>query len=264
MKLALWQGPSPAGDIEAAFASIAAALAAAAAAGAEMAVFPELFLPGYNQPDLHRSLAQPQDGAWERRLAGLCRASGCGLTLGWAERAPGGLFNAATCHDRTGAKRAHYRKIQLFGPMERSVFTAGDTHAVFDLGGLRAALLICYDVEFAHHVRDLARSGVRLLLVPTANPRAYGHVQDFLVPARAAENRMIVAYANYCGTEAGLAYGGGSLVAGPDGRSLVSAGPGAALMIADLAAAEAVDPEVLGTQLEDARPGAGIAPGGAG
>ena len=46
MRLALYQGPSPAGDPEAAFATIEGKLLAAAAAGADMMLFPELFLPG--------------------------------------------------------------------------------------------------------------------------------------------------------------------------------------------------------------------------
>ncbi|TMV53185.1 nitrilase, partial [Thioclava sp. BHET1] len=48
MKLALYQGPSPAGDCTAALARVATWLGAAKAAGAAMLVMPELFLPGYN------------------------------------------------------------------------------------------------------------------------------------------------------------------------------------------------------------------------
>ncbi len=80
MKIALYQGPSPAGATEAAFATIERVLAAAAAAGARMAVFPELFLPGYNLADL-AAQAQPADGDWSQRLAALAAAAGCGLTV---------------------------------------------------------------------------------------------------------------------------------------------------------------------------------------
>jgi 5-aminopentanamidase len=94
MKLALHQGPSPAGDVEAAFAAIDRTLAAAAAAGATMAVFPELFLPGYNCADIP-ARAQPLDGPWGARLAGLARRHGCGITLGLAERDGDRLYNSA-------------------------------------------------------------------------------------------------------------------------------------------------------------------------
>ncbi|TAG14805.1 MAG: nitrilase, partial [Rhodobacterales bacterium] len=52
MKLALWQGTSPAQDLEAALAQAEAALKAAATMGAAALVLPEIWLHGYNQPDI--------------------------------------------------------------------------------------------------------------------------------------------------------------------------------------------------------------------
>ncbi|SNS46997.1 carbon-nitrogen hydrolase family protein [Antarctobacter heliothermus] len=253
MKLAIYQGAPTDGDEAGAFARIERCLAAAAAMDSETVVFPELFLPGYNRPDLHPIRAQAQGGAWETRLAELCRAADCGLVIGWAERDGEAVYNAASCHDRTGRKLAHYRKVQLFGPMEQSVFVAGDEYCLFDLGGRRAALLICYDVEFAHHVRALAEQGAEVILVPTANPAGFENVSDLLVPARAMEMAVTVAYANYHGAEAGLAFGGGSVIAGPDGNILAKAGTGEALLIVDLAAASAVAADLLSTQRQDKR-----------
>lgn len=253
MKLALYQGPSPAGNINHAFDVIARVLCTAAAGGATMALMPELFLPGYNQPDRFADLAQPQGGDWQPRLSDLCRTHGCGLTIGWAERAGDTLYNAATCLDATGTILAHYRKIQLFGPMEAAAFTPGDAYCTFDLDGQHAALLICYDVEFAHHVQALADQGATLLLVPTANPTGFDAVADTLVPARAAENRITIAYANLCGTENGLSYGGKSVIIGPDAQPLASAGRSETLLIADLGAIAALDPSTLGTQARDRR-----------
>ncbi len=253
MKLALYQGPSPAGDVDEALQRVDTMLAAAAAAGAGMAVFPELFLPGYNQPDLQRALAQQAGGAWEDRLAGLCRAHGCGLAIGWAERDGDRLYNTASCLDAGGTTLARYRKIQLFGPVEQATFAPGAAYVTFALGRYRAALLICYDVEFAHHVSALADLGVEVLLVPTANPAGFDAVPDFLVPARAAEARMIIAYANLCGHEAGLDYGGRSLIAGPDGVALALAGRGETLLVADLAQCDGLDKARLSTQAADRR-----------
>lgn len=253
MKLALYQGPSPATDIDHAFSVIARVLSTAAAGGARMALMPELFLPGYNQPDRFATLAQPQGGDWQAGLSQLCRHHGCGLTIGWAERAGDTLYNAATCFDATGTVLGHYRKIQLFGPTEAACFAPGDSYCTFELHGQRAALLICYDVEFAHHVQALADQGATLLLVPTANPAGFDAVADTLVPARAAENRMTIAYANLCGTEAGLSYGGKSVIVGPDAQPLTSAGRGETLLIADLNTIDTIDPTTLGTQARDRR-----------
>ncbi|QEW22920.1 (R)-stereoselective amidase [Marinibacterium anthonyi] len=253
MKIALYQSPTTDGDIERAFARIERALAAAAQAGANLAVLPELYLPGYNRPDLHAGLAQEQGGAWEKRLAGLCRDAGCGLAIGWAERDGDAIYNSASCFDATGRKVAHYRKIQLFGPMENRVFQPGNAYAVFDYDGIKAALLICYDVEFAHHVSALAAQGVKLLLVPTANPAGFDVVNHTLVPARAYENAITVVYANFQGAEAGLVFGGCSIIAGPDGKPIARAGTGETLLVADLAPLDMLDPAFLSTQARDRR-----------
>lgn len=253
MKLAIYQGHSPKGEIDRAFDVIAAVLHAAAQSGAELAVMPEMFLPGYNQPNLIRDMAEPQGGPWEDRLSGLCAGAGCGLVIGWAERDGAHVFNSAGFFDRTGRKRAHYRKIQLFGPMEKDVFTPGDSYSVFALGSRKAALLICYDVEFAHHAAALAERGADLLLVPTANPAGFDNVPDILVPARATEARMTIAYANYCGVEGNLSYGGKSALIGPDGAALAKAGRGEVLLVADLGVADALEPAWLSTQAHDRR-----------
>lgn len=253
MKLALYQGPAISGATEEAFACIRTQLNGAAAAGAGMLVMPELFLPGYNQPEMHGTLSQPRGGAWETRLAAHAREAGCGLTIGWAEREGDRVYNAATAFGPDGAVLGHYRKIQLFGPMETASFVPGEAYCTFDLGGMKAALLICYDVEFAPHVRALAGQGVSLVLVPTANPAGFEHVQNYTVPGRAAELGLTIAYANYCGTDAGLPFGGRSLIAGPLGDALVSAGRGEALLVADLGVLGDLPKAALSTQLTDYR-----------
>ncbi|NDV98413.1 carbon-nitrogen hydrolase family protein [Salipiger sp. PrR002] len=251
MKLALYQGPPIGGDIEAGISRLGAQLEAAAAAGARMLVAPELFLPGYNQPELHGALSQPRGGDWSDRLSGLARAAGCGLCVGWAERDGDLVYNAATCWDADGTELGHYRKIQLFGPMEKASFAPGSDYCLFELEGLRAAMLICYDVEFAAHVKALAERGAELILVPTANPVGFEHVSRVFVPARAAEVGVTIAYANFCGTDAGLSFGGESLIAGPDARPLASAGTAETLLIAEVGTP--IAPGLRSTQLQDFR-----------
>ena len=51
-----------------------------------------------------------------------------------------------------------------------------------------------------------------------------------MVPARAFENGVWLAYANHAGHENGFDYLGGSKIVAPDGRIVVDAGPGEILM----------------------------------
>lgn len=248
MKLALCQVPSPAGDIDAAFAEIGRGLAVAAAAGARMAVFPELILPGYNLAEMH---GQPLGGDWERRLGGLAREAGCGLALGFAEAEGGRLYNSALALGRDGNRLAAHRKLQLYGPREKALFAPGDALSSFTFEGRKAALLICYDIEFAPHVRALAERGVELILCPTANMLPFTHVSTLTVPSQAVNHGLTIAYANYCGSERELTYSGGSLIAAADGTVLALAGPGEAVLIADIS--QPPDPARLSTQIADYR-----------
>lgn len=181
-----------------------------------------------------------------RALQALARRSGCGVTLGLAERDGVRVYNSAICIDADGTLLGHHRKLQLFGPMEAASFTPGESgYAVFDLCGRRTGLLICYDVEFPGHVAALRDLGAELILVPTANPAGYEQVPRILLPARAHEARATIAYANFCGTERGLAFGGLSVIVGPDAQPLAQAGTGEALLVVDLAPVAAIAPDRL-------------------
>ena len=146
---------------------------------------------------------------------------------------------------------AHYRKVQLFGPMEKASFAFGDAYSLFEFDGRTCALMICYDVEFSHHLQALARKGVDLVLVPTANPAGFENVSRLTVPAQAYTHAVTIAYANYCGTEGDLLFGGHSLVAAPDGSVLAAAHTTETLIVTDIA--HDADPALLSTQLADYR-----------
>ncbi len=249
MRLALWQGPSPQGDIPAGLAQITRALKAAAAMGVDALVVPEAYLPGYNLPDLAARALAP-DHPVLRTLADAARESGTALILGLAEKTSDGIYNTALAIGGQGQTLARYRKIQLYGPRENALYRSGDAYVTFDLNGHKAALLICYDIEFAPHVKALADLGVTVILVPTANMMPFTHVVRHTVPAMAANHGVSIVYANYCGIEGDLTYVGGSLIAGPHGEILAQAGMEPALLVADLPPR---DPARLSTQSADLR-----------
>ena len=249
LRLALFQAHSPASDVQAGLAALRPALRAAGAFGAAALIAPESWLPGYNS-DKIAELALPRTGAWQSELAQMCKDAATGLVVGYAERDGDRVYNAALALDATGEEIAHYRKIQLFGPREASLYTAGDAYEIFDFCGQKAALLICYDIEFAPHVAALAQAGVTLILVPTANMHPFTHVMTATVPAMAANHGVSIVYANYCGHEGNLHYAGGSLIVGPHGEVLAQAGEAPALLIADLPNRDLAR---LSTQLHDFR-----------
>ncbi|MFN0116330.1 MAG: nitrilase-related carbon-nitrogen hydrolase [Paracoccaceae bacterium] len=251
MKVWLHQCASPAGEVATAFAEIAAGLAGAKAAGAGMALFPELLLPGYNS-DRVADLAEPLGGAWTGRLAAMAREAGVGITTGYAERDGAAAYNSAVCIGARGEVLANYRKLQLFGPREARLFRPGGGYVTFDWAGTRTALMICYDVEFAGHVRALAGQGVKLILCPTANMHPFTHVTRFTVPSQAVNHAVGIAYCNYCGVEGDLHYYGGSVAVAADGHILAEAGGEAEGLVADFGYRP--DARLLSSQIADYRP----------
>jgi predicted amidohydrolase len=249
MRVALMQAASVEGDVAAGLAMAELAVAVAGAAGAALVVLPECWLPGYNVSGLER-MGLARGGDWQQRLSAACRKAGAGMVVGYVEAATEGLYNSALVLDAAGQEAAHYRKIQLFGPREAALYRPGNAYVTFEMAGVTAGLLICYDVEFAPHVAELAKLGAKVIFVPTANMMPFTHVMEATVPAMAANHGLSIVYANYCGVEGDLTYAGRSLIAGPHGEVVARAGEGFALLIADL---PEPDPARLSTQLHDFR-----------
>jgi predicted amidohydrolase len=89
-------------------------------------------------------------------------------------------------------------------------------------------LAVCYDVEFPELTRGLALQGAQLIALPTNWPRDDAPpdgrpVLHSLAAMTAYWNKLFVAVCDRCGTERGLEFEGGSVIAGPDGA--LQAGP---------------------------------------
>lgn len=108
---------------------------------------------------------------------------------------------------------------------------------MFRFRGLTFATLICYEIEFCETARHVAGQGAEVILVPTALGAQWGWVARQMVPTRAFENGVFLAYANHAGSEAGLDYLGESFIAAPDGEELARAGGAPGLIVADIARA---------------------------
>ncbi|WP_428030250.1 carbon-nitrogen hydrolase family protein [Ancylobacter sp.] len=258
MRLALWQtagAPSnaPADNL----ALLDAAAAKAVAGGADLLLAPEMFLTGYNiGREAALATAEGADGPSARRAGEIARTHGIGLCYGYPELANGGVvYNSCLLIGRNGETLLNFRKTHLFGDLDRAMFAPGEGSAeVARFEGYKVGMLICYDVEFPEAVRALALAGADLVLVPTANMKPYDAVSHFVVPARAFENELFVAYANRCGIEGELDYMGLSCVGDPNGGNLVLGGEGEELLFADLDPARLKAGRAMNTHLRDRRP----------
>ncbi|MEU9010301.1 carbon-nitrogen hydrolase family protein [Streptomyces sp. NPDC048479] len=228
----------------------------AAAAGARLLICPEMFLTGYAIGDQVPVLAEPADGPGARSVAEIAARHGIAVMYGYPERDGERIFNSAQLVGPNGESLANYRKTHLFGCFEQQWFTPGEQPVVqAELGGIRIGMLICYDVEFPENVRAHALAGTDLLLVPTAQMHPFQFVAESLVPVRAFESQMYIAYVNRTGPEGEFEFVGLSCLASPDGAVRTRAGRGEELVIGE------VDPGLLRASresnpyLRDRRPG---------
>jgi len=235
LRTALLQGPGGIpGSVGDSLAVLADAARQAAEQGARLLVTDEMFLTGYALGDRVAELAEPAGGPAQARVAEIAARHRIGIVYGAPEREGDAVFNTARFVGPDGGLLAVYRKTHLFGDYERNVFTAGAEPVVqAELDGVRIGLLICYDVEFPEPVRAHALAGTELLVVPTALMRPYEVVPRTLVPARAYENGLFLAYVNRCGPEGSYDFTGLSCLAGPDGVVRARAGGAGELLLAD-------------------------------
>jgi predicted amidohydrolase len=255
MRLAALQMHAVAGDRTANLFRIETAAREAAENGADLLIAPELAVTGYGAGDKISELAEPADGDLAKRLAALSRETGVALVVGFAERDGETVWNSAIYAD--GQRSIVYRKSHLFGPYERKLFAPGKPAAcIVEHRGMKLGMLICYDVEFPENVRCLAQAGAQAVIVPTALP-ASDHAEFIarkLVPVRAFENQVFVAYVNHCGNDALFSYAGLSGIAAPDGTMLAEAPEtGEALLFADIQPTDYAASTTANTYLRDLR-----------
>jgi len=254
MKLALWQ-THPRASIDTAMEALMQAARIAATQRADLLVTPEMFLGGYNIGAAQVATHSDQAAATLDGLKAIAKAQGIALVAGLALPGTPCPHNACVAIDKTGQEIARYHKTHLFGEVDRAQFTAGsDLSCVFDLAGWRVALAICYDVEFPELTRALALRGAQLIVCPTANMTPFDSVPTRLVPARAEENAVYLAYCNYIGAEAPFINNGLSCVTGPDGNDLARGTKVAEILYATLDPAAPGVARQSQTHLTDRRP----------
>lgn len=229
------------GDVEANLQKMLRLFDESARAGARLTVFPECALTGYcfKNLDEARPHAQPIPGPAVERFTEACRQAEGFAVFGMLEPAPdGGLFNACVLVGRDGLVGA-YRKVHLpyLGVDQYTTFGDRD-FSVYDAGGCRVGMNICYDSAFPESSRALALLGADLIVLPTNWPPGAECVAEHAINTRAMENGVYYVAVNRVGRERGFEFIGRSRICAPDGSTLATSdGTSEEILYAD------VDPE---------------------
>ncbi len=203
----------------------------------DLVVCPELFMSGYNVGSQLHELAETADGPFAQRVAELAQQAGTAICYGYPERDGETVYNSALVVSAAGHVLANHRKLAIPPGFEQNFFASGDQLTHFELGGIKCALVICYDVEFPETIRAACTAGAEIIIIPTALGTQWDQVAHRVVPARAFENGCYALYANHAGGEGDITYAGASCIVGPDGRDVARAAEEPQLVTATLEAA---------------------------
>jgi NAD+ synthase len=213
LAIAVAQLNSTVGDIAGNAEKMRRARVAAAAQGADLVVFPELFIAGYPPEDLVLKPAfQAACRCAVEALARETASDGPALLVGTPWLDDGKLYNAVALLDG-GAIAALRFKVDLpnYGVFdEKRVFAPGPMPGPVSFRGVRLGLPICEDIWGAEIVECLAETGAELLVVPNGSPywRQKGDVRLNIAVARVTEQGLPTVYVNQVGGQDELVFDG--------------------------------------------------------
>lgn len=171
-------------------------------AGADIALFPEMWSCGYSFPQdvaALKTAAIDADGAFVNSFGELAAQLQMAIGITFLEKYEPSPRNSLALFDRFGRRVLSYAKVHTCDFGEERVLTAGDTFPVAELntaeGSVKVGAMICYDREFPESARILMLKGAELILVPNACPMEINRLPQ--LRGRAYENMCAIATANY-------------------------------------------------------------------
>lgn len=225
MKIALVQVESVCGEPDANIETIRRSMDET---DADLLVFPEMFLTGYNLGDEVFKKALDLGGKRIAGLSALCREKGKALIFGMPRRddvVRGEVYNSAVAMDANGGVSV-YDKWYLpnFGPFdERRYFRPGGHLSTLEVNGMTFGLIICYDLFFPEFVKLYAMMGCDAVVCISASPCMTAKFFKKLLPARAIENTAYMVYSNVLGDQRNVVFWGGAQVWSPLGNAKAKA-----------------------------------------
>lgn len=214
------------------------------AQGSRLVILPELSNSGYNfrryEEAFQFSEIIGQEGVFQNFLIGQAKSKDIFIVSGINEREGDKLFNTAILVGREGVI-GKYRKAHLF-MNEKDVFQRGNTgFPVFDLGGFKIGMMICFDYLFPEPWRMMAQKGADLICHPSNLLTMNAHR---CLPGLSLMNRVFIATSNRIGTEGDITFSGLSVFTDPSGNITKMASPDKTEIIAS-----EIDTELSGNKM---------------
>ena len=144
-------------------------VAEAARRGARLVLFSECAVTGYDPKGAGAAAAVGLDHAALRRIDAMAAAHGTAIVAGLYERREGTLHNTSVAF-LPGGRRVVQRKHLVMDPEKKAapVVPGPRERAVFEIDGVRCAILICADAGIPGIFEEIARAGCDLAVLITA------------------------------------------------------------------------------------------------
>ncbi|MGW3625458.1 carbon-nitrogen hydrolase family protein [Streptomyces sp. NPDC000880] len=233
MKIAAAQFAAVPGDVDANVHAMHGLLRAASGQDADLVVFAELAVTGYELELIAKdpALWVAEDDPRLDPIREACRADRITAVVNCAARTYGERPTIASLViDPRGELLTRYDKQHLHGP-ELDTFAAGTADGRFTLGGVRFALAICYDNRFPELAERAKQDNCQVYVASSALD-VENDSFEAVYPVRARDYGLYVVLGNAVGLSDAGDCRGGSTVWGPDGAVIADAGdttPGLAL-----------------------------------
>lgn len=201
------------------------ALESARSMGADLVVFPEMFLAGYPPEDLVLKPAFQEACCREINMLAKQTIDGPAALIGTPWKEGDQLHNAVILLDGGRISAIRY-KVHLpnYGVFDEvRVFSPGPMPEPVSFKGTRIGVPICEDMWFENVAAYLKNKGAELLIVPNGSPfnREKKFQREHHILARAAEADLPVIYVNQVGGQDELVFDGGSFATSPDGNVML-------------------------------------------
>ncbi len=190
----------------------------------DVIVLPEMWTTGYTLPEL-KEIADRDGEPTTRFLQNLARENEINIIGGsFANIKDDEVYNSAIAINRKGEILYRYDKVHLVPMLDEHLYLKAGTHNhIFEIEGIKAGLIICYDLRFPELSRQLAVDGAEILFIVAEWPEARKYHWKHLQIARAIENQVFVVSTNCVGQYNGVQYCGNSMMIDPLGE-IISCG----------------------------------------
>lgn len=186
--------------------------------GADIVLFPECWITGYEFPQVNETLeveeimkteafkewnelALDENSQYIKAFCNIAKELNIGVVITGYTKGVNRPQNSAFIIDKEGEILMKYSKVHTCDFSYEKMLEGGDEFKVCDFEGVKLGVMICYDREYPESARILMLKGAEVVLVPNDCGAMKHRVQA--LSTRAYENMVGVVMANPPGENAG-------------------------------------------------------------